>query len=96
MTQQYEDQNKWKRILFTVLFWVVFHISQALLLVLVIAQSAFIIFTNNPNHHILVLSDRLTLYVQDILRYVTFNTDNRPFPFDDFPESDLIIPHSND
>lgn len=91
MTDQYEGNKGWTRILFTALFWVVFYITQAVILAVVVAQAAFVIFTDSPNHHLLVLGDRLARYVQEILRYVTFNTDKRPFPFEDFPKSDLAV-----
>lgn len=91
MTDQYEGKKGWMRILFTALFWVVFYISQAVILAVVIGQAAFVILAGGPNHHLLVLGDRLARYVQEILLYVTFNTDKRPFPFEEFPKSDLAI-----
>lgn len=91
MTDQYEGNKGWMRILFTALFWLAFYITQLVILAVVVAQAAFVIFSGAPNHHLLVLGDRLSQYVQDILRYVTFNTDQRPFPFDDFPQSDLVV-----
>jgi len=91
MTNQYEGKTGWMRILFTALFWFIFYISQMLVLVVVVAQSSFVILTGTPNHHLLALGDRLANYVQEILRYVTFNTDQRPFPFADFPQSDLVV-----
>ena len=90
----YEGNKGWMRILFTALFWLAFYVTQAVILAVVIAQAAFVIFAGGPNHHLLVLGDRLTRYVQDILRFVTFNTDKRPFPFDDFPKSDLVVPQN--
>jgi len=91
MTNQYEGKKGWTRILFTALFWVIFYISQMIVFAVVLAQAGFVLLTGTPNHHLLVLGDRLAHYVQEILRYVTFNTDLRPFPFADFPESDLIV-----
>ena len=37
------------------------------------------------------LGDSLSKYVAEILQYVTFNTDKRPFPFAEFPKSDLVL-----
>ena len=91
MTDQYEGNTAWMRVLFTAIFWVVFYISQLVILTVVVAQAAFVILTGNPNHQLLVLGDRLAQYVQHILRYVTFNTDQRPFPFEEFPKSDLAV-----
>lgn len=91
MTDQYEGNKGWTRILFTVAFWLIFYVSQAVILAVVVAQAAFVILSGAPNHQLLVLGDRLARYVQEILRYITFNTDKRPFPFDEFPKSDLVV-----
>lgn len=94
MSNQYEGKQGWMRILFTALFWLIFYVSQLVVLAVVVAQAGFVILTGAPNHHLLVLGDRLAHYVQEILRYVTFNTDQRPFPFADFPQSDLVVTHT--
>lgn len=94
MSNQYEGKQGWMRIVFTALFWLIFYFSQLIVLAVVVAQAGFVIFTGAANHHLLVLGDRLAQYIQQILRYVTFNTDLRPFPFADFPESDLVIPQT--
>jgi len=93
MSNQYKGKEGWMRILFTALFWVVFYFSQMVIFVIMVAQAAFVILTGERNHHLLVLGDRMASYVQHILRYITFNTDQRPFPFDDFPTSDLVVDH---
>lgn len=92
MSDQYEGKAGWFRILFTALFWVIFHLSQFVLAVVVVAQCAFTLITNKPNAQLLAFGDSMSRYVHEILRYVTFNTDRRPFPFEEFPKSDLVIP----
>jgi len=91
MSQNYENKNAWMRVLFVVLFWIVFYVTQLVIAAVVAAQCAFTIFSGKPNHNLLKFGDMLAKYIQDILRYVTFNTDERPFPFNEFPKSDLVI-----
>ena len=92
MPSQYEGNAAWMRVLFVAIFWVVFYMSQLVIAAVVIAQCAFTLINGAPNSQLLVFGDSLSRYVQEILRYVTFNTDQRPFPFSDFPKSDLVIP----
>lgn len=96
MSQKYEGKVAWIRVLFVALFWVVFYLTQFVFLFVVIAQCAFTIITSKPNQQLLKFGDALTQYVSEILRYVSFNTDQRPFPFADFPKSDLVITPSNE
>ena len=91
MSQNYENKNAWMRVLFVVLFWIVFYVTQLVIAAVVVAQCAFTIFSGKPNHNLLKFGDMLAKYIKDILRYVTFNTDERPFPFNEFPKSDLVI-----
>ncbi len=91
MSNSYESKDAWIRVLFVVLFWVVFYVTQFVIAVVVVAQCAFTVFTGKANHNLLKFGDMLGKYVHDILRFVTYNTDQRPFPFNDFPKSDLVI-----
>lgn len=91
MSNQYEGKEGWTRILFVVLFWVIFYFSQFVVALVVVAQCAFTLIAGSPNTQLLSFGDSLSRYVQEILRYVTFNTDQRPFPFTDFPKSDIAI-----
>lgn len=91
MTNEYESKPALLRILFVFLFWVVFYFTQLIIAAVAIAQCGFLLFTQKPNQHLMQLGDSLTKYVAEILRFVTFNTDRRPFPFAEFPKSDLVI-----
>jgi len=92
MSKQYEGKDGWLRVAFVAVFWVVFYLSQLVIAVVVAAQCAFTLIAGAPNPQLTAFGDSLSRYVQEILRYVTFNTDQRPFPFSDFPKSDLVIP----
>ena len=92
MTEQYQGQTGWQRVLFVALFWIVFYVAQMVVAAVAIGQCIFVLLTNNPNAQLLKFGDSLSKYIHDILRYVTFNSDQRPFPFTDFPKADLIIP----
>ena len=91
MSNEYEGKTGWLRIAFVVLFWVIFHFTQLVIAVVAIGQCGFVLLTNKPNKYLMQLGDSLSKYVAEILQYVTFNTDKRPFPFAEFPKSDLVL-----
>jgi len=91
MTDQYEGKEGWMRVLFVALFWVVFYLTQFVVGVVALAQCVFTLISGSPNLHLMKFGDSLSRYVQEILQYITFNTDKRPFPFTDFPKSSLVI-----
>lgn len=89
--KQYENKSTWLRILFVALFWVIFHVTQLVILAVAIGQCLFSLFTGSPNEQLMKLGDNLGRYVQEIIAFVTFNADKRPFPFNDFPQQGIVI-----
>ena len=87
-----KNKSGWQKVLFVAIFWVLFYVAQMVVALVVITQCVFVVVTNNPNQQLLAFGDSLSKYIHDILRFVTFNSDQRPFPFSDFPKPDLIIP----
>jgi len=87
----YEGKSAWFRVLFVALFWIVFYFTQLIVAAVTVAQCLFVLFTSKPNLHLMQLGDILSKYVAEILSFITFNTDRRPFPFTEFPKSDLVI-----
>ncbi len=91
MTEQTPSKSTWIRILFVALFWVIFHVTQLVVLAVAIGQCLFSLFTGGPNAQLQKLGHDLSRFVQEILAYVTFNSDKRPFPFNDFPNEGVVI-----
>ena len=92
MSKHYENKESWQRVLFTILFWLIFSVSQFVLGAVVIAQCIFSLVGGKPNDHLLNFGDSLGKYIHEILRFVTYNTEQRPFPFTDFPKADIVLP----
>lgn len=92
MSNQYEGNTGWKRVLFVALFWVIFYVSQFIIAAIVVAQCAFTLINGTPNSQLLAFGDAMSRYVHEILQFITFNNDRRPFPFEEFPKSDLVVP----
>jgi len=91
MPTQYDNKTAWQRVLFTAIFWVIFYVSQIIIAAVVVAQCVFFLIGGQANQQLLTFGENLSRYVHDVLKFVTFNTEQRPFPFSDFPKSDIII-----
>ncbi len=75
--------NTWLRVAFIILFGVVFYIAFGWLIwLLVLFQVVTKLLTGGVNPQLLELSPKITSYANDILRYVTFQSDARPWPLD--------------
>lgn len=81
------EPSSWFRIIFMVGFAIVLYLIIApLVLILMIAQALFSVLTGESNYNLRRFGKALTKYVQQILLYLSYNTHDKPFPFDDFPE----------
>ncbi|GLQ30074.1 DUF4389 domain-containing protein [Litoribrevibacter albus] len=85
----YDDQakleNKLLRLAFMVLFAVIYRLLDVVLLLLVIAQYLFHLLTDKDNETLRQLGDGISCYYYQIFQYLTYNTEEKPFPFSDWP-----------
>jgi len=91
MPTQFDNKSAWQRVLFTAIFWVIFYLSQLVIAAVVVAQCIFLLVGGKPNDQLLKFGENMGRYVHDVLKFLTFNTEQQPFPFSDFPKSDIII-----
>jgi hypothetical protein len=81
INQNLKNIGIWQRIFFMLLFALVIELVGLLLWLVVILQLGAMLVTGKPNDNILTFGRQLSLYLYHILLFVTFNTDQRPFPF---------------
>ncbi len=76
----------WTRGLFILVYAVIFYFLFFLIWLVVIFQFIMKLFTTELNTQLLDFSDSLTMYVSQILKYITFKSEERPFPFSPWPK----------
>ena len=81
----------WKRVFFTLGFALLFNIILVpLVLLMVLVQVAFSLFAGEKNSNLADLSEKLVAYLVEVLGFLLFTTEHKPFPFNDFPGSGEI------
>jgi len=87
----YDDQAKLEhkllRLVFMVLFALIYKLLDVVLILIVIAQYLFHVLTDKDNETLRQLGDGLSCYYYQIFRYLTYNSEEKPFPFSDWPTS---------
>jgi len=78
-------RDAWMRVLFVLLFALLYMVAEVVVLVIVVVQFGFVLITGARNANLLAFSANLSEYMYRILRFVMFNSDERPFPFADWP-----------
>jgi len=84
MKENLKDNSTWMRVLYMAIFVIIFNIVELLIAALVVFQVLVLLFTGEKNKRLLNLGSMLSLYAYRILRFMTFNSEDKPFPFADW------------
>jgi hypothetical protein len=80
------SRDLWLRALYMIFFAIAYSVAELLVTLIAVFQFIFILFSGRANALLLVFGQNLARYIGDIIRFETFNTEHKPFPFDDWPE----------
>jgi hypothetical protein len=77
----------WKRGLFMVVFAIISGVAKLIVTLVAIFQFVTLLFKGQINAAMLPLGQNLSTYLYQITLFLTFKTDEMPFPFNDFPDA---------
>ena len=80
--------STWMRIVYMIGFCIVLYVVSVVIWFLTGAQALFSIFTGSDNRNLRLLGASLAEYVNQILKFITYNSQDRPFPFRPFPQTE--------
>ena len=86
ISKNLKSEREWFRVLFMVLFWVCSRVASFLVSIIAVVQIVFALVTRQENENLRRLGSSLAQYVAQIVNYLTYNSDDKPFPFADWPE----------
>lgn len=79
------ENNIWLRGVFMILFGILYSLAGTVLFVVAVLQFILVLLGSAPNTRLLTFGRSLGSYVQQIVNFQTFNTEEKPFPFSDWP-----------
>jgi len=80
-------KTTWTRGLYILLFAIVINIAEILIAAVVIFQFLSTLLTGNNNQQLLRFGRELSDFVKQLLMFVTYNSEEKPFPFGPWPSS---------
>ena len=80
--------DHWIRLLFMLLFGLVLQVASLVVGVVVLLQFVFALLTGKDNENLRAFGASLTRYIADTLKFLTYNSEDKPFPFADWPEQE--------
>ena len=82
-----QSKSMWRRLFHMVVLGVLYSLSRLVVGAVITVQFFWLLFTQEKNDQLAVLGKSLATYGYQITMYLTFNTENRPYPYDmDWPD----------
>ena len=78
------------RIAYVLLFCIVFSFMDIVLFLIALVQAVSSVVSGEPSQTLRNYGNRLASYLKQIANYVSFASDDKPFPFADFPKDTLV------
>jgi hypothetical protein len=92
LKQRLTARETWLRGLFIVIFAVIYSVAEVVLVAVVAFQFLATLFAGETNARLRAFALSLAAFIYQIVAYVTFNSDEKPFPFGPWPASELLLP----
>ena len=80
--------ESWVRGLYMLLFALIYSVAELVLTAVAILQFLFLLIARGPNVRLQEFGHDLSLYFYQIIQFLTFNTEEKPFPFTPWPHDD--------
>ena len=90
-----KNSNSWLRILLMFGYLVVLYVIALLAVVIMVAQTLFVFASGTPNSNLLIFGEALAEYIKQIIDFLFYKSNTKPFPFAPFPIIDFIANSEN-
>ena len=80
------EESVWLRLVFMVLFAIIFNVAEFVLAVIAVVQFLCKAISGKVLTQGLVFGQNLATYVYEIMLFLTFRTDEMPWPFAPWPD----------
>lgn len=85
-----KNSNSWLRILLMFGYLVVLYVIALLAVVIMVAQTLFVFASGVPNSNLIIFGEALAEYIKQIIDFLFYKSNTKPFPFAPFPIIDFI------
>jgi len=86
-----QNMAQWIRLVYMVLFCIILWPVSVILSVVVFVQLLFALVMGKTNENIQKFSAHLTLYLNQIVLFLTYNEEGKPFPFAAWGEVETAV-----
>ena len=81
MEENLKSRTTWLRLLFMFIYGLIISLTGMVGTVIVVLGFFWVLFTGEVNRELRHIGQAIAAYMYEIIRFMTFNTDDKPFPF---------------
>ncbi len=85
-TEFYKNRSTWVRGLFMLLFIFLMGVAKLVMLLVVVMQFFVVLFTAQSNDNLVRFGKSLSVYQYQIMLFLTYNSEVKPYPVANWPE----------
>ena len=86
-----KESKTWMRGLYMLLFLVFYSVAKVIIFAVITFQFILSLLTGSTNDKLVELGQSLSTYLYQILLFLTFNSEEHPYPFSDWPAAESEI-----
>ena len=87
LTENIKEPSIWVNFFLKVIYLIFLNFIIPFLGFITLLQLLFSIGSKKPNENLVSFSKKISSYIYQIINFITYSSDQRPLPFNSFPES---------
>jgi hypothetical protein len=85
------SRTTWLRLFFMFIFGLLLVVALYVAVAVAFIQFGFVLFTGERRERLSGFANQLSQYINQCVRFVLFDSEEQPFPFDDWPKVPVAI-----
>ena len=86
LTENIKKPSIWVNFFLKVIYLIFLNFIVPFLGFVTLLQLLFSLGSKKPNENLIFFSKKLSIYVYQIINFITYSSDERPWPFNTFPD----------
>tara|TARA_Y100000816_G_C25920499_1_gene480030 strand:- start:103 stop:423 length:321 start_codon:yes stop_codon:yes gene_type:complete len=86
LTENIKEPSTWVNFFLKVIYLIFLNFIIPFLGFITLLQLLFSLGSKKPNDNLISFSKKISIYIYQIINFITYSSDERPWPFNPFPD----------
>ena len=84
--EQKGKKSQWIRVPYMLLYVAIGYFISAIVFCIAIVQFIYTLINKTPNQKLIAFSRNFAIYAKEIIEYLSYNSEEKPWPIGDYPQ----------